>query len=402
MNCPDCQRVIQDTNIFCPYCNSRIYPSQLPRRPRRPRRLPLNRKTILVSAAVIALLALVVSSIFAFISFSEPDAIVSTPSVAAEPQPTQEPSPVPPPATPLPVPSLADVFDRISPSVVLVSTPENSGSGFIVHSAGYVITSAQVVAGNPQQIDVSLSDEGSFQAKLVAKDTELGLVYLKLDADRTFRAVPIGDSDQIAQGDKVMAIRYPAADTQEDTSPMTIGTLSSRTGELLGIDAPLDQGNSGGPLLDAMGCVIGVNTGRISIEGISFAAPINDVDYRMDANEGPCVPVTVPAWATAPTTPPTVAPKPTATPTPTPALTATPTSLPTYTPYPTATATPTPRPTATPTPWPQHPRLRRGQRSGPQQHLHPGRRGSRGCYGKLNMLTRNIPYQCQASGQEGA
>ena len=149
-----------------------------------------------------------------------------------------------------------------------------------------------------------------------------------------------------------MAIRYPAADTQEDTSPMTIGTLSSRTGELLGIDAPLDQGNSGGPLLDAMGCVIGVNTGRISIEGISFAAPINDVDYRMDANEGPCVPVTVPAWATAPTTPPTVAPKPTATPTPTPALTATPTSLPTYTPFPTATATPTPRPTATPTPWP--------------------------------------------------
>ena len=96
---------------------------------------------------------------------------------------------------------------------------------------------------------------------------------------------------------------------------------------------------------------------------------------------------------------PTQEPQPTATPAPEPepsllpTATATIAPTPTDTPTLTPTATPTPQPTYTPYPTPR-------QRSGPQQHLHPGRRGSRGCYGKLNMLTRNIPYQCQASGQE--
>ncbi len=341
MNCPGCQNVVPSTIIFCPYCGARIYPSQLPRR------IPLNRKTILVCAAVIVLLTLVGSALFAFISFSEPDVIVSTPTVAPEPQPTQEPSPVPPTATPLPFPSLVDVFDRISPSLVLVSTSENSSSGFIVHSAGYVITSALVVEGSPQQIDVFLYDEGSYRGQLVARDTDLGLAYLKLDADRTFRVAAIGDSDQIAQGEKVIAVSYVAADTQQETSPVTIGKLSSRVGELLGIDAPLNPGNGGGPLLDGMGCVIGVNTGRVSIEGISFAIPINDVDYQMDANEGPCVPVTVPAVATKPAMFPTVSPTPTAPPTSQP--TATPTTVPTATFAPQPTVTPEPSPTPSPT-----------------------------------------------------
>ena len=157
------------------------------------------------------------------------------------------------------------------------------GSGFIVDEDGHVVTNNHVVAG-ARSIRVRLHDGDTFDAKLVGGDAKTDLALLKIDAGRPLPFVEFGDSDRIRAGDWVMTIGNPFG----LGGSVTAGIVSARGRDLRGgslvdflqIDAPINQGNSGGPAFDASGKVIGVNASIYSPTGgnvgIGFAIPSND------------------------------------------------------------------------------------------------------------------------------
>ena len=157
------------------------------------------------------------------------------------------------------------------------------GSGFIVDQDGHIVTNNHVVAG-ARSIRVRLHDGDSFEAKLLGRDAKTDLALLKIDAGRPLPFVEFGDSDSIRAGDWVMTIGNPFG----LGGSVTAGIVSARGRDLRGgslvdflqIDAPINQGNSGGPAFDASGKVIGVNASIYSPTGgnigIGFAIPSND------------------------------------------------------------------------------------------------------------------------------
>ncbi len=157
------------------------------------------------------------------------------------------------------------------------------GSGFIVDADGHLVTNNHVVAG-AHSIRVRLHDGDTFDAKLVGGDAKTDLALLKIDAGRPLPFVEFGDSDRIRAGDWVMTIGNPFG----LGGSVTAGIVSARGRDLRGgslvdflqIDAPINQGNSGGPAFDASGKVIGVNASIYSPTGgnvgIGFAIPSND------------------------------------------------------------------------------------------------------------------------------
>lgn len=153
------------------------------------------------------------------------------------------------------------------------------GSGFIISQDGYVVTNNHVIE-RAEDIKVILEDGTEFKAEVIGKDAKTDLAVLKIEAEYDFSAVEIGNSEQLRIGDWVMAIGNPFGLGYTVTS----GIISAK-GRSLGLgayddfiqtDAPLNPGNSGGPLFNLNGEVIGVNT-AISArgQGIGFAIPIN-------------------------------------------------------------------------------------------------------------------------------
>ena len=164
----------------------------------------------------------------------------------------------------------------------------SSGSGFILSEDGYIITNAHVVA-DASSIEVVLFNDDSFEAKLVGADTSYDIAVLKIEA-KGLPAVTVGDSDTLKVGEDVVAIGNPLG---ELTFTMTNGILSAIDREInidgnpqnmLQTNAAINSGNSGGPLFDMDGNVIGVTTAKYSgssmsgtsIEGLGFAIPINE------------------------------------------------------------------------------------------------------------------------------
>ena len=290
------------------------------------------------------------------------------PTVAnvAPPSPAQIPPAVAtPPVRSAVVPLIPDIVQSVRPSIVLVTTPEGVGSGFVVGTDGRVVTNAHVVHDFPL-VSVRIHDQSTYQARVVERDPHLDIAYLQLQGNPPLPAIAIGNSDRVRLGEEVIAIGFPLADEFTQNPTITKGILSRKMDGLLQIDAALNPGNSGGPLLNTMGCVVGINTlvvrhaRGIPIEGFGFAIPINDIPYPMDNINTDCTyspPVgqgVVDGAALAPAPQFTPAPVPTATPTrsPTPTPTVTPTAVPTPTTAPTPTPSPTPTPTLTPTPTP--------------------------------------------------
>ena len=159
------------------------------------------------------------------------------------------------------------------------------GSGFVVDRNGYILTNNHVVE-NATKIQVKLPDgKTEFPAKLVGTDPELDLAVLKIDAGKALTPLPVGNSDAIQVGDWAVAIGSPFGLEQT----MTAGIISAKGRDLgerdhqlqrfLQTDAAINRGNSGGPLLNINGEVIGINTMIVSnsgsFEGIGFALPIN-------------------------------------------------------------------------------------------------------------------------------
>jgi serine protease Do len=159
------------------------------------------------------------------------------------------------------------------------------GSGFVVDHNGYILTNNHVVE-NAIRIEVTLpGDHTKYPAKLIGTDTELDLAVLKIDAGKQLSPLRIGNSDAMEVGDWAVAIGSPFGLDQT----MTAGIISAKGRDLgerdhqlqrfLQTDAAINRGNSGGPLLNINGEVIGINTmivsGSGNFEGIGFALPIN-------------------------------------------------------------------------------------------------------------------------------
>ena len=169
-------------------------------------------------------------------------------------------------------------------------TQQSLGSGFVVDKVGHVVTNYHVVQG-AREIDVSFSNHESMRAHVVGSDPSTDIAVLKVGASsRALTPLPLGDSDKVRVGDSVVAIGNPFGLDRT----VTAGIVSALQRQIqspnnwaidhvIQTDAPINHGNSGGPLLNADGQVIGVNaqistggTGDGNV-GIGFAIPINTV-----------------------------------------------------------------------------------------------------------------------------
>ena len=184
---------------------------------------------------------------------------------------------------------LRDFFERFfehgMPGVPMPEPHENRtalGSGFIISSDGTVVTNNHVV-GESEKVEITLKDGSHFPARLLGKDDKTDLAVLRIDADRPLPSVGWGDSDKMRVGDWVVAVGNPFG----LAGTATAGIVSSRGRDLgsgpyddfIQIDAPLNSGNSGGPLFNGDGQVVGVNTAIFTPNGgsigIGFAIPSN-------------------------------------------------------------------------------------------------------------------------------
>ena len=185
--------------------------------------------------------------------------------------------------------SLQDIYDRNIPSVVSISCAMHAGSstgtGVVFTQDGYIVTNAHVVE-NAEKITVQLSDDRVFTADLVGIDqvSDLAVLYI---AANDLTPARFGNSDSLRVGDTVVAIGDPLGIKFRGT--MTDGiisainrdmTVSGRTMTLIQTNAALNSGNSGGPLINGYGQVIGINTMKIGafsdyagVEGLGFAIP---------------------------------------------------------------------------------------------------------------------------------
>ena len=189
--------------------------------------------------------------------------------------------------------SLQEIYEKNIPSVVSVSCTLSSGSasgtGVILSSQGYIVTNAHVIEG-ARSIRVLLTDGRELDASLVGTDAVSDLAVLRIQADGLICA-QFGDSDTLRVGDSVAAIGDPLGVDLRGT--MTDGIVSAinrdvsingRTMNLIQTNAALNSGNSGGPLINCYGLVVGINTMKISaftdqagVEGLGFAIPSTTV-----------------------------------------------------------------------------------------------------------------------------
>ncbi|MBV8494683.1 MAG: trypsin-like peptidase domain-containing protein, partial [Alphaproteobacteria bacterium] len=159
------------------------------------------------------------------------------------------------------------------------------GSGFIVDPSGLIVTNNHVIA-NSQQITVTLSDNTAFRAQVVGRDAITDLALLKVDAKAPLPAAQWGDSNKARVGDWVLAIGNPFGLGGTVTAGIISATArdihSGPYDDYLQTDASINRGNSGGPMFNLAGEVIGINTAIFSPSGgsigIGFAIPADTVE----------------------------------------------------------------------------------------------------------------------------
>jgi serine protease Do len=162
------------------------------------------------------------------------------------------------------------------------------GSGFIIDPDGYVMTNHHVVEG-AYKVTVVLSDERSYPATVVSTNDRPDLALLKIDVGRKLPAVKLGDSDALRIGETVVAVGNPLG----LSSTVTVGVVSALNRDIndtmiddyIQTDAAINRGNSGGPLFNIRGEVVGVNAANISREaqagsiGLGLSIPSNDARF---------------------------------------------------------------------------------------------------------------------------
>jgi S1-C subfamily serine protease len=162
---------------------------------------------------------------------------------------------------------------------------EGSGSGFIITPDGYIVTNSHVVE-DVDMVEANFSDGNTCPAEVVGQDPATDIALLRVSSS-ALPMVSLGDSDRVQVGQVAIAVGNPLGFQSTVTAGVisALGrTLRSRTGRLIEniiqTDAALNPGNSGGPLLDSRGHVIGINTAIIQYaQGICFAIPVNTMRW---------------------------------------------------------------------------------------------------------------------------
>jgi serine protease Do len=194
--------------------------------------------------------------------------------------------------------TLDDNIASVGEAVVLVRTPVGLGSGFMIHSEGYLITNDHVVEGSTEltvvvyrQATDGLRKDEYKRIRIVATSELLDLALIKIEPDEpeVFVTVPLSDSNVLTQGESVFAVGNPMG-LERSLSEGIVALRSRLSGGQTYVQttAALSPGNSGGPLFNMAGEVIGVNSQKIvsqGAEGLSFSIPVNQVKAFIDSQE---------------------------------------------------------------------------------------------------------------------
>jgi len=177
-------------------------------------------------------------------------------------------------------------------SVVTIKTNSAQGSGFFIASEGYVITNAHVMAG-ATAANIITYDGETHQVSRIGENTEMDIVLLKIDTIG-YQPLSLGDSDDVKQGEPVITIGNPYGLSFSVSQGIVSNIHQEGPNGLdayIQIDAALNPGNSGGPLIDKAGDVVGINNFKLSeAEGLGFALESNYIkevvnDISMQAYE---------------------------------------------------------------------------------------------------------------------
>jgi len=170
----------------------------------------------------------------------------------------------------------SDIIEESIPSVVTIKTDVAQGTGFIIHKDGYIVTNAHVLAGG-REIYAVTSDQKVYEAKFYGYSLDLDVALLKILG--TYSALELSDSNEVQVGEKVIAIGNPLGLQFSVTEGIVSNLHMKGTNNLdayIQTDAALNPGNSGGPLINKQGEVIGMNNFKIGgSEGLGFALESN-------------------------------------------------------------------------------------------------------------------------------
>ncbi len=199
---------------------------------------------------------------------------------------------------------LIDVVEDVMPAVVGVNRqvyvrrfgeeslePAESGSGVLISADGYIVTNHHVIDG-ADNISILLPDKGRYDAELIGEDVLTDLALLKIE-ETGLISMPIGDSDSLRVGETVVAIGNPLGYFQQTVTAGIISAVDRQVRlpggnfaySFVQTDTLVNPGNSGGPLVNLNGEIIGINTAKISlmgVEGIGLSIPSNTVSRVMD------------------------------------------------------------------------------------------------------------------------
>jgi putative serine protease PepD len=245
-----------------------------------------NRTTIFVASLIAALgLGIGVGAASFVVLEDDQPAAVATETTSSESTPATT-------STAAETLSVADIYDSTNRSVVEISTSTTGGraqgSGFVYDAEGHVVTNQHVVAGGTE-VNVRFSNGSSYPATVIGTDGSTDLAILDVDAPaELLKPLQLGDSSGLREGDPVVALGSPFGLEGTITSGIVSALHRQMTApndftitDSIQTDAAINHGNSGGPLLDANGRVIGVNAQIESnsggSDGVGFAIPSNTV-----------------------------------------------------------------------------------------------------------------------------
>lgn len=180
--------------------------------------------------------------------------------------------------------STEQIVSRSIASIVQIRTPEGRGTGFVVDASGLIVTNHHVV-GSAYTVKTDLYDGSTHTAQVIKRDAGLDVALLRLEADAAdLVSLPVCPVS-VKVGEGVVAIGNPLALSNSVTQGVVSGIRTRKSHALIQTDAAVNPGNSGGPLLNRHGAVIGIVTEKIAsrgIEGLGFALPITESLDRLN------------------------------------------------------------------------------------------------------------------------